>query len=164
VSAGASLAGFFAAHAIWCVSDGGPLIPILATEFDDGQRQSIRFGDEEIAIGAKMAQLWLESNHFNAQRAVSIVDGYVTLPTGRTDALLLEMRDYGEREHSFSMVIPYRPMDHPDGFAVFRPKFAAFLGARGDEDLQAAVAAFFAGVDLHEEGAKVWNAAIDQSS
>ncbi len=26
----ARLAGFFAAHAIWCVSDGGPLIPMVA--------------------------------------------------------------------------------------------------------------------------------------
>jgi hypothetical protein len=36
-------AGFFAAHGIWCVSDGGPLIPMLAFERPGGKREMIRF-------------------------------------------------------------------------------------------------------------------------
>jgi hypothetical protein len=159
----ARLAGFFAAHAIWCVSDGGPLIPILAVELGDGTRQVNRLLGDKLAQGVEMGRQWLESNHFSAQRAVLVADGFVTLPSGRIDALLLDVRDYCEPPSSFSMAVPYRVREHQEGFAVFRPKFVAYPGASGEADYEAAASAFFAGVDEHEEGAKVWNAHIDQT-
>jgi hypothetical protein len=36
VEAVAEPAGFFAAHGIWCVSDGGALVPMLAFERPGG--------------------------------------------------------------------------------------------------------------------------------
>jgi hypothetical protein len=85
----------------------------------------------------------------------------VTLPSGKTDALLLEARCYGEGGGGFGMAIPYRNAEDPAGFAVYRPKFLSVEGAEPDHD--ALAEAFFRGVDSHEEGAKVWNAHLDQS-
>ncbi|MCC7172024.1 MAG: hypothetical protein IT459_16385 [Planctomycetes bacterium] len=40
-------AGFLAAHALWCVSDGGPLVPFVGMEFQGGKRTLDRYVDEE---------------------------------------------------------------------------------------------------------------------
>jgi hypothetical protein len=157
---GARMAGFFAAHAVWCLSDGGPLIPMLIAELPSGERLSNRLAGD---VGPTLGQEWLVSNHYHASRAVLILDGFTTLESGRTDALLLDMKDYEEDRFSFSMTIPYRATEHPDGFAVFRPKFVAFAGAVSDDDYQEAVKSFFEGVDEHSEGSRVWNSHIDQS-
>ena len=44
-------AGFFAAHGIWCVSDDGPLIPMLAFERANGKREMIRFVLDKLEAG-----------------------------------------------------------------------------------------------------------------
>jgi hypothetical protein len=60
------------------------------------------------------------------------------------------------------VAVPYRPRSAPQGFAVYRPKFINVAGA--DElDYAALAAAFFAGVDSHEQAAAVWNAHLDQT-
>ena len=41
------LAGFFAAHAIWCVSDGDTLTPMLAYSTAEGERQMVRLDVNE---------------------------------------------------------------------------------------------------------------------
>ena len=52
----AKLAGFFAAHAVWCVSDGATLIPLMGVETSDGQRQMRRFMAERIEQGVQEGQ------------------------------------------------------------------------------------------------------------
>ena len=37
------LAGFFAAHGVWCVADGEALIPLYAYEDAQGGRKMIRY-------------------------------------------------------------------------------------------------------------------------
>ena len=45
------LAGFFAAHGIWCVSDGEPLTPMLAQESAANGRNMLRFASEQLEDG-----------------------------------------------------------------------------------------------------------------
>lgn len=158
-----NLAGFFAAHGIWCVSDGGPLVPIGAHEQADGQRGMIRFMDEEdLERAVARGKTWLEGNPDNASHRVLIYDGYVTLGSWRTDALLVEVRSAQEPAARLSMALPYRAPDDPRGFAVFRPKFISWEGVAEPEH-EAWGEAFFSGVDAHEQGARVWNDHLDES-
>ena len=104
---------------------------------------------------------WLETNHLGATRAVLIYDGFITLPSGKVDALLVEAREYGPQALSFKMAIPYRHAQSPEGFAVHRPKF---LELDADQSQVTALAqAFFDGVEQHEKGAEVWNSHLDES-
>ncbi|MCI4066192.1 hypothetical protein MRQ36_28035 [Micromonospora sp. R77] len=157
----ARLAGFFAAHGIWNVSDGGPLIPMLGYEQADGSRGMQRFALDELADAARAGQDALHRNTHRAARAALVFDGYIHLEAGRTDALIVEAVDYaGSR--SFTVAVPYRPQQSPHGFAVHRPKFLAAAGI-DNTDYQALADAFFAGIDSHEQAATVWNEHLDQA-
>ena len=157
----ANLAGFFAAHAIWCVSDGEPLIPMLAYEHVDGAREMNRLAADRFEEGVAIGRQWLEENPHGATRAVLVYDGYIRLESGRTDTLIIDAVEYQPTRWSFRMYVPYRSVGAAGGFAVYRPKFAEFEGA--DEPPVSELAeAFFAGVDSHEPGSAVWNEHLDQ--
>lgn len=49
----AGMAGFFAAHGVWSVSDGATLIPLLGYEQVDGERGMDRLVFDDIADGAR---------------------------------------------------------------------------------------------------------------
>jgi hypothetical protein len=157
----AILAGFFAAHAVWSVSDGETLVPMLAIERPDGSREMRRLVTDRVEEAVDRGHDWLENNPESVQRAVLIYDGYITLPSGKIDALLVEARKYQPQVQSFAIAVPYRHADSPAGFAVHRPKLIALDG----DPLQsrAIVEAFFEGVDQHEKGAEVWDAYLDES-
>jgi hypothetical protein len=156
-------AGFWAAHALWCVSDGGPLVPFVGMEFQGGKRTLDRYVDEEhLERAVERARQALLVNADGALFATLIYDGYIALPDGKTDSLLLEARAYSVPPITVGMAVPYRNTEHPDGFTVFRPKFLA-VSAPGEPDYAAMADSFFAGVDRHEKGAEVWNRCIDQS-
>lgn len=59
------------------------------------------------------------------------------------------------------ITIPYTPKSSGK-FRVHKPKLVAWENCE-DFDTDAAFEEFFAGVDEHAEGAKVWNAALDES-
>jgi|RhiMethySRZTD1v2_1073278.scaffolds.fasta_scaffold591518_2 hypothetical protein len=166
-------AGFFAAHAIWNVSEGGPLVPLLVytkSNFKGAKQEMVRLAMEPYEAAVAYGREVLTKNEQKAVRAVLIYDGYVTLPGGKTDALVLEIRKYSPRgllqwrsgpTQSLTMAVPYRDVGKPGGFAVFRPKLLS------DEGGEAAAfdlgQAFFRGVDQHKKGAAVWNNHLDQS-
>jgi hypothetical protein len=52
MEAATELAGFFAAHAVWSVSGGEILIPLIAYETADGKRQMNRLVAERVEEGA----------------------------------------------------------------------------------------------------------------
>lgn len=158
----ARLAGFFAAHGIWNVSDGATLIPMIGYESANGDRGLDRFAAGDLAVGAQAGQDALRANPRDAVRAVLVVDGYVHLQTGRTDALIIDAVSYGPSALSFKVAVPYRPKASAQGFAVHRPKFLEMVGVDRDH-YQALSEAFFAGVDDHEPAAAVWNAHEDPS-
>ena len=153
------LAGYFAAHAVWCVSEGEVLVPIFASERPDG-RYMDRLVSERVEDAVALGRERLAQDPGGALRAVLVVDGYVTLPEGKTDALLIDGRRYGEPAWSFSMAVPYRHAGDAAGFAVYRPKFLAADGAAAD--YAALGEAFFRGVDRHERGAGRCGQRMDQ--
>lgn len=116
---------------------------------------------DQLEDGVAMGREHLAKNPEAAARAVLIYDGYVTLESGRTDALFIEARRYGGETRVFTMCVPYWHAHSPGGFAVYRPKFLSFEGP--GPDFTALGEAFFRGVGLHEEGAAVWNRHLDES-
>src|SRR5258707_3295581 len=153
IESAARLAGFFCAHAVWCVSDGETLIPFMGFETPDGKRQIHRFMADRIEQGVLEGQDRLTRNPDEATRAVLVYDGFVTLPTSKVDALLLDIRDYGLPSRSLRMAVPYRHAKNSNGFAVHRPKFVSFAGP--EPDFQVAGAAFFEGVYSHESAGAI---------
>lgn len=102
----ARLAGFFAAHGIWSVSDGETLVPLLGYEQTDGSRGMDCFVLDDIADAAHTGQDALEANRRGSVRAVLVIDAYVQLDTGRIDALIVEAVEYGPARQSMKMVGP----------------------------------------------------------
>ncbi|GLZ30990.1 hypothetical protein Lesp02_31790 [Lentzea sp. NBRC 105346] len=157
----AALAGFWAAHGIWSVSDGETLIPILAYEHADGERGWDRYLiDDDIGVSARAAQEAFETNEHGALRAVLVIDTYLHSDEGRRDALLVEAVRYGLEPLSIKMAVPYLPKTESSDFAVFSPKFMEDPGF----DEAAVADAFFAGVDSHDHAAPVWNAHLHPSA
>jgi hypothetical protein len=156
------LAGHFAAHAVWCVSDGDVLIPIGARHGPGDERQMNRFVTDPVEEGVAHGKEWLDAGADGSDVAVLVYDGYVTLPAGKTDSLLLDVRRFGQAPAQLLMAVPYRNAAHPAGFAVYRPKFLSQSGIE-NPDYGALGDAFFRGVDQHEQGAAVWNACLDES-
>lgn len=161
MEAATELAGFFAAHAVWSVSDGETLIPLVAYETFDGKRQINRLVSERVEDGAARGREWLAKNPDGVARAVVVFDGYITLKTGKTDALIVLIRDYTQGEAEITMAVPYRPANDPKGFVVHRPKFLGFKDT--EPDWQKVSSALWAGIARHEKGAEVWNKHLDES-
>ena len=88
------LAGFFAAHAIWCVSDGDTLIPMLAYTTEDGERKMERFAHDELADAVEYGKQKLASNEMDANDAVLLYDGRIPIDDDKLDAIIIEMRAY----------------------------------------------------------------------
>lgn len=159
------LAGFFAAHAIWSVSDGEVLIPMLAQETTAGERSLRRFMDEDLEAAVEVAHEQQDANADGHARSVLLHDAYLHLDPedeeAKVDAVVLHVVDHGTGAR-LVIGVPYRPADAEGGFAVHRPKFLEADGL--DEDLVPQLGeAFFAGVDEHEQGVAVWNAHLDES-
>jgi hypothetical protein len=156
------LAGFFAAHAVWCVSDGATLTPMLAymTAEDERQMERLIINDdleESVAYGKSK----LESNEMDANDAALIYDGRITTRDGKLDAIIIEMRAYFSPDSAATMAVPYTPKSS-GRFLVHKPKLLEWTNC-DDFDMNAALEAFFAGVAAHEKGAKIWNECLDES-
>src|SRR5258706_9713472 len=72
---------------------------------------------------AQAGQEALQASRHGAGRAVLVVDGYLRLNGGRTDALIVDAVEYGPARRSLKIGVPYRPQPNHQGFAVHRPKF-----------------------------------------
>lgn len=155
------LGGFFAAHGIWCVSEGEPLTPMVAVE-SSGDRKLLRFAAEQLEDGVAQAHDYLDNNPDSSDQAALVYDGYIALPTGRTDALFVVMRSYSSPTATLTMAVPYRNADSSDGFAVHKPKFVDWQGGN-EPDFETLGTAFFRGVNSHEEASAVWNDHNDDS-
>ncbi|MHB8879029.1 MAG: tellurite resistance TerB family protein [Myxococcaceae bacterium] len=90
----AELAGSFAAHALWSIADGGPLVPLVAEAAKGQVEKLIRFADSDLSVSVKAAQTQFEQNPGRAERAVLVVDGFVTINGVRKDALLVTFADH----------------------------------------------------------------------
>lgn len=153
--------GYFAAHAVWSVSDGETLIPLVAFETPDGKRQMKRLVAKRIEDGVAQGKEWMATNPDGAVRAVLIYDAFITLERGRTDALVVTARDFAHGNMEMTLAVPYRAASDSKGFAVHRPKLLDFKGTAPDANRL--TQALWRGIAKHEKGAAVWNAHLDES-
>ena len=137
------LAGFFTAHAVWCVADGAPLVPLLAEESADGRRM-MRFTEPLLEEGVAKAREHFDANPDRCERAVLVYDGYLQTPQGRRDALFVKLRSHADPVATLGLAIPYRHANSAGGFAVHRLQFTGWEG-EGTPDAQAFAEAFFRG-------------------
>ena len=149
-------AGFFAAHAVWCVSDGETLIPMLVHPGEDGKAAMTRLVSDDSRKAVADAKARLQQHASAHGVAVLLYDTFVTLGSWRTDAILIEAIAGQSR---LVMAVPYRNAKSDQGFAVYRPKFVECPA----EEAQHAGQSFFEGVESHEKGSAVWTKFIDQS-
>lgn len=148
------MAGEFASHAIWSVSSGETLIPIVGYLKADGSHFM-----ERLAMGSVQAVSLGEKkiSELDAEMlgAAFIKDGLVTLETGKTDALIIDVRFSENNEKKVQFIIPYRNANHPEGFAVHRLKMTELEGISKDV-VDSISNAFFDGLESHKEGGKIW--------
>ena len=155
------LAGYFSAHAVWCVADGETLVPILASQNVDGTQNFRRIEGPELTECVAEGKAWLAAPPHEIAIAVLIYDGFIDLPDGKTDALLLDVHSYVSDTTAIQLAVPYRHAAKQGGFAVHKPKILAFTGA--EPNWEAVVQALFSGVAQHQKGSVVWNAKLDES-
>jgi len=158
--ASAVLAGFFAAHAVWSVSDGETLVPIYAYIDASGDRHLERLVADTLEGSVDVGRKWLSENPHHALCAVWIFDGFIPLVDGKTDALILEIANYGDAAASVTMAVPYVTQSTQTAFKVYRPKVIKFPAG---QNAQGFIEAFWKGVDEHKQGAEVWASHLDQS-
>jgi hypothetical protein len=157
----AQLAGFLAAHAILCVSRGQSLtLPLLVVEKADGTTQFIEITGKTSQEAVTKASRLMEKPAPEAQRSVMAFEAYLNLPPGRSDAIFLRGCCYQPEPQELIVAVPFRLASHPQGFAVFKPKFIAF---EDDPVKVGALEAFFRGVAMHPPGKTVWSAHLDES-
>ena len=161
MEATAELAGFFAAHAFWTLSEAPTFDPMLAFLKEDGARNMVRLVGYEAPQAVAFGRDWIAKNEESARCAVLVFDGRIRLGDDRTDAVIVEAHQLAPEERTFTLAVPYRQYDSSEGFAVYRPKFLSEAPAGTSYDELAA--AFFRGVDQHEDGSAVWNEHLDQS-
>jgi hypothetical protein len=155
------LAGFIAAHAIWCVSDADGLTPMVAFTTEDGQRKLERLVFDDAGAAVEHGRKRLEDDPFSANDGVLAYDGRITGEGGKLDAIILEVRSYAFPSARAAIAVPYTPASSGQ-FRVHKPKLLEWHEC-DDFDTDAAFEAFFRGVDSHEQGVRVWNAALDES-
>jgi len=154
------LAGFFSAHAVWSVSDGGPLVPMYVSSEGNAKPEMKRLAHEQLEQGVAAGRALLEGEL--GKDRVLIFDGLITLGGEKVDALVVEWRSEASPEKRVTLGIPYTPGTARQKFLVHRPKVLA-ADERSRVELQELLNQFWSGVDQHTEGAKVWNDHMDQS-
>ncbi|HVV98941.1 MAG TPA: hypothetical protein VHB77_01305 [Planctomycetaceae bacterium] len=155
------LAGFCAAHAIWCVSDGETLIPMLAHATADGEREMHRFAADDLRTAVETGKRRLADNEMDAGDAALLYDGFITLGNDRLDAVIIDIRCYAFPDAEAAIAVPYTPQSSGE-FRVHKPKLLTWRNCV-DFDQRTALQAFFNGVGEHEPGSKVWSVSLDES-
>ncbi len=121
----------------------------------DGRRHMGRVIAEMFGQAIQIGQEKLVHNPYGAARGVLVYDGFITLPSGKIDAIVVDICEYGLQLTTFLMAVPYRPNSSPEGFAVYRPKLLSCTGS--ELDAQVVGCAFLQGVDSNNKAAPIWN-------
>ena len=168
------LAGHFAAHAIWCVSDSEILIPILAYSTADDKKKAERLvGGDDVGASIDFGKKKLEANQMDANDAVLIYDGRIPIDhkegdkegdkkgDKKVDAVIIEIRSYFSPQSEAVMAVPYTPITS----GKFRVHQAKLIGWKNCEDFDTTTVlqSFNKGVDSHKKGSKVWDESLDDS-
>jgi hypothetical protein len=103
----------------------------------------------------------LATNPMDANDAALLYDARITIGEFKLDAILIEIRAFFSPNSAATLAVPYTPKG-ATAFRAHKPKLMEWTEC-DDFDQEAAFSAFFQGVDSHEEGKKIWDAALDQS-
>jgi hypothetical protein len=160
MNSAAQLSGFYAAHAIWCLSDGENVTPMLARLVDDeATMERLDEDDFEESVDAGRERL---AGGDDPRDAALLYDASIEIEGDEVDAIVVEIRSADAPESEVVLAVPYTlAADTP--FVVHRPRLLAWTNCDAF-DVQEFMEAFFAGVDAHEQGAKVWNQHLDESN
>jgi hypothetical protein len=71
------------------------------------------------------------------------------------------MRAYFSPQSEATLAVPYTPKGSGT-FRVHKPKVVVWKNCE-DFDMERALRSFWSGVGTHEQGSKVWTAALDES-
>jgi hypothetical protein len=157
-------AGSLAAHAVWCVSSGGTLVPILGETRPNGDRAMNRLVYDRLERAVEAGREKLDAPEVGVRNAVLLYDGFITVEDWRTDAIMIDIRCHkgGSAGRRVVMAVPYKAKKGWfSKFVVYRPKFVE--SSDGALDYEKCGEAFFAGVESHPKGAKIWTRHLDQS-
>lgn len=159
------LAGFVAAHAVWGVAEGGGVAPMLAFLLQDESRRLERLAFANTPEAVEYGRRRLGDDPFSAGDGVFAYDGRIDADGEQLDAVILEIIAYWLPDSGATVAVPYSPADPAvvggaGRFRVHRPHLLEWHGCE-DFGKEAMLRAFYEGVDSHEEGAKVWDAALD---
>lgn len=149
------MAGNHTSLALSIVFKGERLIPTMGfLKQDGGISRQVLMMDSADALSTGNHQLEnLEEEH---KGGVLIADAMVTLETGKTDALIIDVRFATDPFQKAQLCIPYRNAAHPKGFAVHRLKIMDLNGI-SNESMEPLANAFFEGLQENKEGSKIWD-------
>lgn len=141
------MGGQFASRALSIyVVQGSQCPPVVTYGPDASVMMDLSFMDHPQEAGQRL----LDDNAENKPFAAMALDGYANLPTGRLDALIVDLRCYAKTARhnacplKLVINIPYRPASDPNGRGVFSP-FVLSTTA-GGSDLDDLLDAFYLGL------------------
>ena len=140
--AAGNCAGWAAAYAVWMICEGGALDKTLQHQLVDGKRLGVVLADS--ALGEAFERL--EKNDDAAAVSVLSYQGVVGLASGRSDAIVLEVRNFSLPEIVLTIALPFRPAGAAAGFAVSAPRVLRPANL-GEMARQVVAAGFFEGSD-----------------
>lgn len=155
------LAGFIAAHAVWCLADADDFTPMLAFTLEDEQRKLERLALDNRSAAVEYGRERLERDPFSAFDGVLAYSGRITVGADTSDAIILEMRSYCFPWAKATIAVPFTPASS-GRFRVHPPHTAEWHRCE-DFDQGTARWSFFKGVASHEHGSKAWDAAFDET-
>src|SRR6476469_3052357 len=98
---------------------------MLAYTDQDDKRILNRLLDADLGAAVAHGKQQLESNPMDANDAVLLYDGRITLGETKHDAIIVEMRAYFSPQSEAALAIPYPPKAS-GAFRVHRPKLIAW--------------------------------------
>lgn len=143
-------AGRFAAQSLFMVEGGSTLVPQMLEPKGQGF-QIVVLGLQADDAAYEASARKLADNPGKLPWQLRATDGIANLPTGRTDAITIELRCYPggflsrRRPLSLTVVCPYRPASSPRGFAIHTPKL--FECDAPASALPGVLTTFYQGVD-----------------
>ena len=112
------LAGFLGAHAIWSVSDGETIVLMLGYTDHDDKRILNRLAGPELGASVAHGKEQLGANPTDANDAVLLYDGGITLGETKLDAIIIEIRAYFPPQSEVTLAIPRARSWFPDAAAA----------------------------------------------
>jgi hypothetical protein len=152
----ARLAGFFTAHAVWCLTDRSDeegeeaLVPMFAHETVAGEPQMMRMVDGEDDLGLRL----LAKNRHPA--AAFVYDGVLDGADGEQDALIAHFDSPANDGGAMVIALPYSPPEGARPLLLLEPVVLEAPEGMSDDDVDALTNAFIEGAEGHEEGSKAW--------